>query len=454
MLLAALASFLHAKVPFTKFENGNTFIQILPFDPKNEWITVTCRDKVMRLETKNHLSTFHNTHIFRAHIAVFDTKMSFSCFLFLPNEMLIAESSARPLLGRVHENQLPDELFFPEVTVVDRNNPHYTFTDDPLQVLPEYADILEQMAPHLKEELRQANLRMKPKEIKVFLSLTTSPSRLLLLQYTLRSLNLDLVDVIFVVLPRRFKEKETYLIPTALQREFPKIVYLSEERDFGPISKLASSVQYVQDNYDSMVADESIFITIDDDNVYLDSTVDTLVYLSLLNRESAITTASWQYFLRTAFGVPCYEERPILGGIGTRVSDIEGFAGVAYRSWQVDYKQMKFFVDKARDPRLMTCCCSDDIVISILLMLRDVQIIRGSQHPDYLFYARCDRLELPHFTDENALHLIGVDGSRTQHNSHSEKYQHCMMEMLSHLIDISAPNLAFKDIPLFTERTV
>ncbi len=207
---------------------------------------------------------------------------------------------------------------------------------------PEFESIISRFVfPKVEDSLRQANLQMIANQrVKIHLSLTTSPSRLLLLHYTLSSLDLTLVDTIFVTLPYRFKDQEAYTIPLKLQSKFPKLKFLKTEKDSGPVLKLTRAVQFLTEMLEDPVeADRIIFIIIDDDQYYSLRTLDSLIYYPLMNPRHVITAATNRYYKADdIFAWPGpISEIPAQDLPGKIAADCEGYAGVAFRGYHVDY---------------------------------------------------------------------------------------------------------------------
>lgn len=458
IVLAVLLSYslvaARAAISLTLFDDDNIYLQIYGFNaPKDDWLANKCIDLKVLLETRLYTSRYRDTTLLRANLGRFGIKTGkpVECSVVLSDEKTIILLQLRRLRGTPHQNTLPEALSFSPVTEISHESPHYAFTDEPLAEIEAYERMYEEheFLP-LAAGLRAANLAFKEQTgSKICLTLTTSPSRLKLLHYTLRSMNLDLVDDIFITLPRRFKDKEEYVIPSELLLEFPKIKLLSEERDFGPVSKLVSSVQFVYESEGVNEADKAIFISIDDDNMYSDRLIDTLAYHSFVNEHSVITAASFGFFSFASFGMHTPTSIPYSGDHLTVVSDVEGFAGVAYRGRHIDYKLMKFLADKHTSPNLKSCYFSDDMVISNVLQLRNIPILRLPLEKGVHFYSRNERRDLPHFRDENSLHLMNEDGVNEKRYTHISKYQLCQMELLSYFVNFEQKNMPFIEVPRY-----
>lgn len=453
-LLIQAVSALSIGISISQFEDDNLYLQFYPFTAKNEkTLALKCLDRHFQIPVKQHLSEYRGYPMLRAKLGAIGVKTEekLRCLMFFPSEHKVLDIPVRKLLGHPHQNELPEAISWPSVVEIDTwaPSPYYQFSDAPLTVIEKYEKIYDGYDfGVLDPGLRKANEKLKhDHNARIFLTLTTSPSRLKLLHYTLRSMDLTLVDAIFVSLPRRFKEQETYEIPRQLLKEFPELKFLSEEHDFGPISKIVSAVQFVHENYDSKVADSAIFISIDDDNLYSDRLIDTLAYHSFVNEKSVVAAAAFELFPFISFGIHQPQEAPINGDHLRRVASLEGFAGVAYRGWQVDWKLMKFLADKRTRPNHRYCYFSDDVVISNVLNLRNIQIVKLPDERSINFYSRSERRDLPHYKDDNSLQMTNENGQRDSVYMHVKRYQYCQMELLSYLIDFETPSLPFKEIP-------
>src|SRR3989338_4598013 len=97
------------------------------------------------------------------------------------------------------------------------------------------------------------------KKYKVYISMTTSPSRISYVADLLKVIDLEYIDTVFLALPEHYgPTNEEYVIPKDL-KEFPKLHILRFPKDYGPISKLVPAALKLQNQ------PEAILITIDDD---------------------------------------------------------------------------------------------------------------------------------------------------------------------------------------------
>jgi hypothetical protein len=109
---------------------------------------------------------------------------------------------------------------------------------------------------------------------------------------------------------------------------------------------------------------------------------------------------------------------------------------MALRGYHIDYPLMLFFADKDRDPDLLPCHLSDDIIIATTLQLNGHPILALDPEHSPLFYSRFERFDLPVFVDENALHRLNADGSLgTLANTHKIKYDICLTRLQSYYLN-------------------
>lgn len=195
-------------------------------------------------------------------------------------------------------------------------------------------------------------------EYKVYISLTTSPKRISKIHWVLKSLDLTHVDMVFLSLPEKYKNKEGYQIPEELLK-FPKLKLIRRELDLGPIMKLIPAVEEV------LLLGEpgALVITIDDDTLYPRGMVNQLIKES--SRRQAVIAGCGktphfhgyqQYWLESAALFPA-------------VNLVEGYCGVAYPVKFVDVERMKLLSTVGFGN---VCKTSDDLVISWVLAEKKV----------------------------------------------------------------------------------
>ena len=239
------------------------------------------------------------------------------------------------------------------------------------RVIKEIKDIAR-----LSPKIRKFNEESLLADQRIYLSITTSPTRLLKLHYVLKSLDLFLVDTVFIILPLEFKRKERYSIPLKLVNEFSKVQFLSLTQDLGPIIKSISAVEFVR-SIRGLLSNNDIFIQIDDDNCYSINTIDTLVYFTLLNPNSAISgnTASLSFYGLSNFGYSFSRNRNIIGGNTRTGQIIEGYLGIASRGINIDVELIKALTRRDLNPELSSCYLSDDLVLSFVLSFKNLQLL-------------------------------------------------------------------------------
>jgi len=261
----------------------------------------------------------------------------------------------------------------------------------------------------------------------IYVTLTTTPNRIQFIHNVLKNLDDTHVHTIFLTLPKLFRGNRTYSIPTALLKAFPKLTILSTEKDYGPISKILIAVEYVQSVRPKA---NDIFISIDDDNVYGKSMIPTLAYLSLKYDRVAFGASglSLEFFGLPVPGYPVPSLTTIQENFTDNFHILEGFAGIAYRANHLDIELAKSI--SGLDASLTPCHFTDDLVLSAVLSHKGIQLTaikRGGNVTDQFTYDHGCREDLPYFNDNDALHLLNVDGSKSMsnQNTHVSKYRDC-----------------------------
>ncbi len=199
---------------------------------------------------------------------------------------------------------------------------------------------------------------------KVYVSLTSSPQRLHLIETVLKTIDLDLVSEILLTLPMKYKNTDAYAdpLPTNIVN-FPKVKILRPPTDLGPLSKIVPAIEYVQ-----KIDPQSIVISIDDDIGYPVGIFSELVRFITQNQDKKIK---------------------VVGGIGQKASFwhlqpknikfleicrtsgycdvVEGFGAIAYVVGAIPTQKMIDF-SKASSK----CKLGDDIVINYALHISGV----------------------------------------------------------------------------------
>ena len=97
---------------------------------------------------------------------------------------------------------------------------------------------------------------------------------------------------------------------------------------------------------------------------------------------------------------------------------------------------MLFFADKDNYPDLMPCQLSDDLVIALVLRLNGNSIYALPYKSSPQFYSRFERIDLPNFADENALHRLNPDGKLSElSHTHKYKYDICLTQIQSYYLN-------------------
>lgn len=236
---------------------------------------------------------------------------------------------------------------------------------------------------------------------KVYVSLTSSPERLKYIPQILRTVDLDLVDTIFLTLPKKFKNKELY--PDPLPKEildFPKVEVLRPDYDYGPISKMLHTIEKVQ-----KMDPKAIVISIDDDTAYPIGLFRDLVIHLILNEDIDVAggfgqgSSFWNLKPNNiSFKDSCDE--------GKHCDVVEGFATIAYRVGKIPVEKLKAFSQKS-----MVCRLGDDVVINYALELEGIK-----RHKAYSNNVS-QLVQLFFGFEADALH---------QQNSYINSYQKCI----------------------------
>jgi hypothetical protein len=206
---------------------------------------------------------------------------------------------------------------------------------------------------------------------RVVVSLTTSPSRLKLLEPAIISfLEQDYVpEAIEVNLPLKYKNKEEYIIPDFLLErpdgtfKYPKVKVFRPERDIGPATKIIPTLLRYKDDKDVYIA------SFDDDHKYPPKMISTLLKgLKKFGNKNIYTIGGLLMFTgpkMTLEGFNPYHT--------CEVDILEGVFGVLYnpRLFENDIEGYINEVVKSKE-----CLTSDDITISNYLAWKKIPIIR------------------------------------------------------------------------------
>lgn len=199
---------------------------------------------------------------------------------------------------------------------------------------------------------------------KVYVSLTSSPTRLEKLPEVLETLELDIVDTVFLVLPEKYRNLEPYFLPTWLS-DYPKLRVLRPKEDIGPATKIIPAVAEVQADPDAIV------ISIDDDVAYPRGMIKQLVKMVIL--ENAVVGGQGRniefFGIHRALWPQIWPALPSCGESDLSHCDIvEGVGGVGYKAGFFDVEQAYRFAASSKD-----CLKSDDLFIHFHLAERGVK---------------------------------------------------------------------------------
>lgn len=249
----------------------------------------------------------------------------------------------------------------------------------------------------------------------VFVSVTTSPQRIVHLSRVIKSLDLTYVTEVMVVIPQRFaRTNETYQIPDEL-RSLPKVRIEVIPDDLGPATKFLPAAEKLAQR-----KDEPLLITIDDDMIYPVGMVNELIGAAAEFPNAAVggvgaPLSLWSLYTIATEAGPTY----FWGGdIAFRSVDVlEGYAAVGYPVKKIPLQTLREWVRLSDD-----CRYSDDLLISMALRRVGVRRYEISSY----FYDRSYIFHLPHGQGPDALHrgagLVGPVGGGLIQPSNSEKY--------------------------------
>ncbi len=275
-------------------------------------------------------------------------------------------------------------------------------------------------------------------EHKVYVSLTTSPKRIVHLAKVLKTLDLNLIEEILVAIPERFgRDGSEYSIPEDL-RIFPKVRILNIGKDLGPISKLLPAIEYVRAKDPG-----SVVITMDDDIGYPRGMVGELLR-GIVKQDHTVVGGNGQnlsFWGISNFAIP--KMRPH-SGPGNSVELLEGFAGIAYVAKDVDVELMRYFTQK---DRFAECFVSDDLVINFVLGLSHID-----RHQLQTWYHNLIKLRVLQFGIEaDALHMGGGLSTPTTPNLislNAVKYQKCYQKLIGASFDLKTMSLKSREMIL------
>jgi hypothetical protein len=195
--------------------------------------------------------------------------------------------------------------------------------------------------------------------MKIIISLTTSPKRILLLKETIYSIENQTIPCskIIINIPSKFgRTNESYVIPYFIKNN-PKIYINRTRKDLGPIMKLIPTIFLL----DKLKIKKYIVITIDDDIKYLPNMIET--YLNYVNNSN--------YKVLGISGFNFGNNNEIIPITGTQAVDVvEGYGGVMYHYSIFELEKWKNYLYTILSNK--TCKYSDDLIISNYLDLENI----------------------------------------------------------------------------------
>lgn len=204
----------------------------------------------------------------------------------------------------------------------------------------------------------------KPHDTQVIISLTTLPSRMPLLQHTLKSLlhQTCRADLILLNLPRySAKENCPYVVPPDIQflTAFPWFQINWVDTDYGPATKLLPTLTH------SAVKPQDRIVVVDDDVLYGPKLVERLCTYAAHHPSEAVTMTGWhaKHLKHTPAGLVTLWAQP--------VDALQGYGGYLVRPCFFDVPAVLDFSVAPRE-----CRIADDVWISGHLHARQHTITR------------------------------------------------------------------------------
>lgn len=188
----------------------------------------------------------------------------------------------------------------------------------------------------------------------VYISLTSSPSRIKHLPEVLESIDQGHVTGIILNIPDTYaRTGEQYSIPDTVS-QYPKLHIHRMREDYGPISKVLPTVEWV------MRRDpEAVIIAIDDDVAYPAGLVNEHLY-TLIEKQQAVSAAN----IRKLPERWAVDKASLAGWPDSDYHVVQGFASIAYRAKEFPASKMLQWLEKEKQTGEKNCFLSDDLVIS------------------------------------------------------------------------------------------
>jgi hypothetical protein len=265
---------------------------------------------------------------------------------------------------------------------------------------------------------------------KVYISLTTSPTRISKLRNVIRTLNLQHVEKIILNIPHYYsRDKSTYEIPEYLKNH-RKVVINRIEEDVGPLSKIVPGIEYVRENRPAHLVAKDIVISVDDDTGYGWAMVGQYIKLIAVNGYDVVA-ASAEPLTRPCWHIENDEAWPMK----SNTLIVEGFAGIGYRVGAINTETMRAIVAKEKELGAgKNCFNSDDMVISYSLALEGIDRF----HVDNRYYNADMLRQFPYGMEADALHRgagdtgLAKEASVANINANEVKYKRCYNFMTTH----------------------
>ena len=207
---------------------------------------------------------------------------------------------------------------------------------------------------------------------KIVFSLTTTPFRINNISSTLDSLVKQTIKPNYILLnvPYKFDRTGEYYKIHSFLNYYDNVIINRFDKDYGPITKLVGAIKYIPKDEDTWI------IITDDDNLYLQETIENYIKYILKNNESAFVVSAFNIlidkngiFKNKIKNVKLdYPNKDF-----SKVNVLEGFATFAvHRSFfEDDFIPYVEFCIQNKD-----CKLSDDIIISNYLSMKNIPIYK------------------------------------------------------------------------------
>lgn len=281
-------------------------------------------------------------------------------------------------------------------------------------------DIVQWLEGQPREDIRKIpRVREFLAKHKIYISMTTSPKRIGKIVYVLKTLNLDVVEKIFVALPQKYRDTDAYVIPEEL-KNFPKVEILQGGEDLGPIMKLLPATKSVKALGDA----NAIVVTVDDDTGYhpdlLGQLIKNAIIYDVAIGSKGVNIDFWN--ISREIWPQGTDSRPgCYSGFDVSYCDVfEGYGSIAYPVKWVDVELLTLLskVSKA-------CKTSDDYVISFGLAWSGAPraLLTNTSFGDGIF-------QFAYGFEEDALHRgSGFLEAASSGSSLVARYQQCARDL-------------------------